>query len=119
MRIDLQFADNAPATFMFEFTDANGQEIDYTGSTFKLQVKARDSSNAPTGSALLTLETGDGIAGDLSLGEFQPTFPKYVESPLDGLPAGDYVYDLLRLTSGDPVERVAWGLIDVETGVTA
>jgi hypothetical protein len=116
MRIDFQFAQNAPATFLLEFTDSNGQAIDFTGSTFKIQVKARDASDAPTGSSLLTLTTGSGIDGDLAEGEVQPTFPK---ESLSGLPAGEYIYDCLRLESSVVKERLFWGLIDVASGVTS
>lgn len=118
-RIDLQFSSNAPFTRTFIIEDANGAAADLTGSTFKLQVKARDANDAPTGSVLLTLTTGSGIAGTVASGEIEPTFPLYVVSPLAGLPPGDYVYDCLRLVSGVIVERVLWGLIDTDVGVTS
>lgn len=114
-RADIVLKANTARTVPFVFKDESGQAIDYTGSTFKLEVKARDANNEPTGSVLLTLATGSGIAGDVSLGEFEPTFPAAASS---GLPAGQYIYDVLRLESAVAVEPVMVGLIDVEEGIT-
>jgi hypothetical protein len=115
-RIDWKLKTNAPNPFAYTWRDENGQVIDYGDSTFKLQVKERDGAGNPTGSVLLTLQTGLGIGGDHSLGEFQPVFPSEDNS---GLPAGQYIFDCIRLVSGIPVETVLVGNIDVEEGITS
>lgn len=117
-RLDLTINPNTVNSFAFLWKDQNGVAIDYTGATFKLQVKARDTNDAPIGSVLLTLATGSGISGTVSDGEFNIDFPKYVLSPAAGLPVGSYVFDVLRLESAVAVEPVCWGLLDVVVGVT-
>lgn len=115
IRADLVLATDSPYTIAFVFEDENGTAVDFTGSTFDLVVKARDASNNPTGSALLTLSTGGGIAGTLSLGQFQPTFPK---QSAGGLAAGAYVYEARRLVAAVPLEVVLVGTIDVVPGLS-
>jgi hypothetical protein len=114
-QVDPTFADNAPFQLDLVSEDQNGQAEDFTGSTFRLQVKAKDANGLPTGSPLLTLTTGDGISGALDQGEIFITFPKASE---DGLPVGQYVYDVLRLVAGEVVERLYFGTITVTQGVT-
>lgn len=116
---DFTLDPNTKNPFALVMEDANGSPIDYTGSTFLLEVKARDANDAPTGSVLLSLETGSGIEGDVEDGEIEIEFPLYVASPLAGLPAGSYIYTCLRLESGIAVEPAFWGFIDVEAGVAA
>lgn len=111
MRIDFEFGSNAPAPYAYVFYDGSGQATSFTGFTFKLQIKARV-NGAPSGSVLYTLTTGSGIAGTLASGQWQPTFPTLI-------PAGDYIYDCLRLSGGDPVEELCWGWITVRDGVTS
>jgi hypothetical protein len=118
-RIDLVLDPNTDNPFLFDFVDESGVAINFTGSTFKLQAKAVTGADEPTGSALLTLATGSGISGTLSQGQFNPTFPKYVASPLAGLPVGRYVYTCLRLESAAPVEPFCWGFLDVNAGVAS
>jgi hypothetical protein len=113
-RADLVINTKAGRAFPFVFEDENGDAVDFTGSTFRLQVKAWN-GNAATGSALLTLTTGDGIEGDVADGECQPVFPPAAD---EGLAVGQYVYDIMRLESGEPVETVQVGLIDAVDGVT-
>lgn len=115
---NLRLNPNTANPFARLWVDGNRNPIDFTGSTFKLEVKARDANGDPTGSVLLSLETGSGISGAVADGEFDVIFPKYVESPLAGLPVGDYVYDVLRLVSGVAVEPMCWGFIDVDEAVT-
>lgn len=116
-RIDLVLPTDSPRTFAWTFTDENGLAIDYTGSTFDLKIKARDANNNPTGSVLHTLTTGSGIAGTLSAGEFNPTFPE-AGSWSTPSPAGAYIYEARRLVAATPVEPMLVGLIDVETGLS-
>ena len=114
-RIDFTLNPNTANPFYYTWVDGNDTPINYTGFTFKLQVKARDSNDEPTGAVLLTLETGSGIAGTLANGEFTLTFPA---SSAGGLVAGSYIYDCLRISGGGGVEPMLWGLIDVPAGIT-
>lgn len=116
-RADLVVPTDSPRAFPFVFKDENGNAIDYTGSTFSLVVKARDANDNPTGSALLTLTTGSGIAGTLSSGEFQPTFPKS-SAWTTASPAGAYIYEVLRLVSSVVIEPMMVGKLDVVTGLS-
>lgn len=115
-RIDFKTKANTASVFELRIEDGNGQSIDYTGSTFQLDVKARDDNGLPTGSVLLSLATGSGIGGDVAQGEISVTFPAQADT---GLPPGAYIYDCLRLDTGVPVECVFVGDIDVEEGITA
>lgn len=97
-------------------TDGNDQPIDYTGSTFKITVKARTSAGLPTGSVLLTLLTGGAISGDVSAGELHFVLPAQAAS---GLAPGSYMYDVMRLVGTVVQERVCGGTYDVLEGVSA
>lgn len=110
--VNFKFARNAPFTCVFVSKGSNGAAHNFTGSTFRMQVKARDANGDPTGAPLLTRETGSGIAGTLAAGEIIPTFPA------QSLSVGVYVYDLLRLESGAVKERIWTGTITVVSGVT-
>ncbi len=115
-RIDFETSHNAPATFPMIWEDENGQSIAFSATTtFKLQVMATDAAGNPTGSALLTLSTGSGIAGDVTAGEFTPTFPA---QSAGGLPPGVYAYDCVRLDSAIFVEVHCYGTLTVKKGVT-
>lgn len=113
--VDIAYSHNAPFTANLVMTDENGMAYDFTGSTFKLEVKAADANGNPTGSVLLTLSTGSGIGGTLASGEVQPTFPAQASS---GLAPGSYVYDCVREVSSVIVDRVFYGSITVTTGIT-
>lgn len=112
-RVDFTFATTTPAVYAFILKDESGAAKNYSGSTFKMIVKQRDSSGAPTGATLLTLQTGSNISGAVASGELQLNFAA------SALAAGDYIYDLARLVAGVVQERIAWGYIDVETGTYA
>lgn len=114
-RVDLIMASDSATTVQLNFEDSDGASIDFTGSTFSLVVKARDANNAPTGSAVLTLTTGSGIAGTVASGEVIPTFPKAASS---GLAVGSYIYEIRRLVAAASIEVVAVGLIDVVAGLS-
>lgn len=116
-RSDLIIPSDTARTLSFVFVDENDNAIDYTGSTFSLVIKARDANDNPTGSALHTLTTGSGIAGDVSLGEFQPTFPKSSAWSTPSV-AGAYIYEVLRLVAAAPIEPVLVGKIDIVTGLS-
>lgn len=116
-RIDLIVPTDSPRTFYWQRGDENGTNYDFTGSTFSLSIKARNANDEPTGSILHTLTTGSGIAGDVSIGEFQPTIPKSSAWSTPS-PAGDYIYEVLRLVSGVAVEPFQVGILDVEQGLS-
>lgn len=114
-RIDFVLDPNSDNPLYHIFTDENGTGINYTGSTFRLSVKAVDSADNPTGSILLTLTTGSGISGTLASGEFNVTFPDAADG---GLPANArYAYTCLRIASGVAAEPHCWGFIDVGPGI--
>lgn len=96
--------------------DGDDQPHDYTGSTFKITVKARTAADEPTGSLLLTLLTGGAISGDVSAGELHIVFPAQASS---GLAPGAYVGDVMRLSGGVMQETVCRLIYDVLDGVSA
>lgn len=113
-RIDFTLDPNTANPFSYVWVDENDRPIDYSGSTFKLQAKARNANGMPTGTVLLTLATGSGISGALADGEFDLEFPS-----VGGLAQGSYIYTCLRLVAGVAVEPMCWGNIDVEAGIAA
>lgn len=115
-RIDFVLDPGTDNPFYFVMTDEDGQAIDFTGSTFKLQVKAVDGNDDVTGSVLLTRSTGSGISGTLASGEINITFPDAADS---GLAKGRYAYTCLRISGGSAVEPIFWGFIDVGAGVAS
>lgn len=115
-RIDLILDPKSDNTFDHVFEDEAGQSQDFTGSTFKLQVKARTVNDDPTGSVVLTLATGSGISGTPANGEVFLTFPDAADS---GLSAGEYIYTCIRLVSGVAVESLFWGHIHVNVGIAS
>lgn len=113
-RVNVKYGVNAPKVVSLKLTDPNGLAHNFTGSTFRLQAKVRTDAGEPTGSALLTLTTGSGISGTLAQGEIIFTLPRQASS---GLPAGEYIYDIIRISGGVPVERLIWGWISAKEGV--
>lgn len=113
-RLDLKLNSESANPFAYIWTDGNREPIDFTGSTFKIEVKARDANGDPTGTVELTLETSSGITGTLADGEFNLIFPAEDDS---GLAPGSYVYDCIRLVGGAAVEPMLWGNIDVNEGI--
>jgi hypothetical protein len=114
-RVDIVLNAESANTVAFLFKSNNtNQPIDCTGSTFDQKVSAADADRQPTGSVLLALQTGDGIAGDVSAGEFQPTFPAQDDS---GLPPGTYLYQVRRLLDGSPIKTMQVGIIEVTGGI--
>lgn len=116
-RIDFILDPNTDNPCTFLFMDENGGSIDFTGSTFRLEVKIADGNDDPAGPILLTLTTGSGLSGTLASGEFNVTFPDDGDGGLAG-PAR-YVYTCLRISGGAAVEPHCWGFIDVGAGVAS
>lgn len=105
-----------PKPWAVILTDGNDQPRDYTGSTFKIVVKARTAAGLPTGGVLLTLLTGGAISGNVALGELQCVFPAQAAG---GMAPGAYLCDVLRLVAGVVQERVCGIIYDVLEGVSA
>jgi hypothetical protein len=91
------------------YSDEDLVPYDFTGSTFRMDVKSTPSDPA----ALLSLTTASGgIAHtDLANGAITIAIPDYSLAP------GAYVFDLVRI-SGTARETLLFGTLTVEIGVT-
>lgn len=90
----------------------DGVNIDWTGYTAKMQVRQYKNLND---TAVLTLQTGSGIAALTSNGNVAITI---TATQSGAITAGNYYYDI-ELTSGSVVERVLQGKFVVVGQVTA
>jgi hypothetical protein len=101
--------DNADYQQPLKFTDETGAAYDFTGDTFRMDIKA--SAGDENAAASLTT-ANDGILSTvlddgtitLSIGDF-------------AIDPGTYLFDLIRLT-GSVRETLAYGTLEVVKGVT-
>lgn len=101
--------DNSDWLIPWDATDDDDVPYDLTGSTFRMDIKA---SVNDAGAALsLTTANGGIVSTDLVNGVFTVVIADFA------LPAGTYVYDLLRL-SGGARETFVFGELIIEKGVT-
>lgn len=108
---DITITTNAKWSIPFIFTDdATGAAYDFTGDTFKMDVKT--SSDAASAELSLTTANGGIASTDLDAG--------YITIIIDkaDLAVGSYVYDLIRVTGGDD-EYLMGGTLTVNKGITA
>lgn len=78
--------------------------VDFSGSTFEMDIKTEAGAGAPALSA--TIDDTDAAAGTL-----------VIVWPDNALPTGSYVYDLVRIDSGER-SLLALGTIVIFEGVT-
>lgn len=105
---DIAITDNADWALPLFFTDGNDAPYDFTGDSFKMDVRETPAS-APV--AQLTTANGGIDSTDLANGHVTLHLAK-------GLTAGTYVYDLIRVT-GAAQEYLIGGKLTVRQGVTA
>jgi hypothetical protein len=107
-KIALEIHDNVDTTIPLSFTDQNEVPRNFTGSTFRLDVKSR----VTDASAIISLTSGSGIEHvDLTNGLISIKFSDYALSP------GEYVYDLVEI-NGSSRSALFFGPLTVVQGVT-
>ncbi|WP_425417339.1 hypothetical protein [Oricola indica] len=107
---DITFRDNEDFGWAFQFTDRNDNPYDFTGSTFKMDV--RTAADAGSAEAALTTANGGIVSTDLAAGTIEIVIAKGALDP------GEYVYDLVRVNGGAE-EVLLYGAVTVIDGVTA
>ena len=108
---DLATEQGSSLSRVVTYSDANGNPVNLTGYTARMQVRPRASS----GYAYLTLTSP---SGGLTLGGTTGTITILVEgSVTSAIPAGDYVYDLEVVSSGY-VDKVMGGDFSLSAEVT-
>lgn len=102
--------DNASLRETLRFVDrGTGTAYDFTGSTFKMDV--RTSADAVSATLSLTTANGGIVSTDLDEGTIQ------LVVDAGDIAAGSYVYDLIRVNGSDE-EMLMFGEYIVEPGVT-
>lgn len=108
--LEITLTDNEDLVIPLAFVDqVSGIAHDFTGSTFKMQVK----TTAEAASAEYELTTANGriASTDLANGAIDLKFVK------GQLAVGAYVYDLIRVNGADN-EKLIEGSVTVSKGVT-
>lgn len=107
----IEITDNEDFQHGFQWIDREtGQPYVFTGSTFKMDVKA----TVDAGTVDYALTTGNSriVSSDLANGSIELVFEK------GQLPVGEYVADLIRVVSGKDEKLTDFEII-VSKGVTA
>ena len=107
---DISFRDNEDFRWSFQFVDRNDNAYDFTGSTFKMDV--RTAADAGSAESALTTANGGIVSTDLEAGTIEVVVAKGALDP------GEYVYDLVRVNGGAE-EVLLFGAVAVVDGVTA
>ena len=106
---DFYIRDNADYSEPLTWDDEFNNPIDFTGSTFRMDIK----SSVDDASAIVSLTTTNGgiESTDLANGKITVKFADF------SIPPGAYVYDLLRL-NGSERPTLLYGKLIVDKGVT-
>lgn len=106
---NLDIRDNADWSIPLQFVDNYEVPYDFTGSTFRMDIKA----SVDAGAAVASLTTANGgiVSTDLANGAIILEIAAFAISP------GDYVYDLIRI-SGLARETLTFGAVHIDKGVT-
>jgi hypothetical protein len=101
--------DNADFQQPLVFTDETGAAYDFTGDTFRMDVKA-SADDAEPAASLTTANSGI-LSTDLADGTITLSVGDFAIDP------GTYLFDLIRIT-GSAREMLAYGTLIVEQGIT-
>lgn len=101
--------DNADYQQPLRFTDETGAAYDFTGDTFRMDIKA----SAGDASAVASLTTANSgiLSTDLDDGTITLSVATFALEP------GTYLFDLIRIT-GAARDMLAYGTLVVEQGIT-
>lgn len=101
--------DNADYQQALKFTDETGAAYDFTGDTFRMDLK-RSAADAAAVASLTTANSGI-LSTDLAGGTITLSIADYAIAP------GVYLFDLIRIT-GAARETLAFGTLEIITGIT-